>query len=204
MNIADRIQHLRKIKGISQEELAEKVGVSRQAVSKWESEQSIPDIDKVIIMSEFFEVTTDYILKGIEPAPQSNDTRADANIFVIVATALNFIGLAVASAVWYENQMPMALVIGLVFMAMGCLVYGVGLSASVIPTSKAKAKRNFWMINIWLLSFIPLSFVYNVLFAHTSAPYPLLGNPWIAFPIFWLVYIGICLSVVLIQIRRGK
>ncbi len=42
INISDRIQNLRKTKGISQEELADKVGVSRQAVSKWESEQSIP------------------------------------------------------------------------------------------------------------------------------------------------------------------
>ena len=66
MNTADRIQHLRKVKGISQEELADKIGVSRQAVSKWESEQSIPDLDKIIIMSDYFEVTTDYILKGIE------------------------------------------------------------------------------------------------------------------------------------------
>lgn len=48
MNIADRIQNLRKTKGISQEELADKVGVSRQAVSKWESEQSTPDIGKFI------------------------------------------------------------------------------------------------------------------------------------------------------------
>lgn len=45
MNIADRIQHLRKAKGISQEELADQIGVSRQAVSKWESEQSTPDMD---------------------------------------------------------------------------------------------------------------------------------------------------------------
>ena len=67
MNIADRIQYLRKQKGYSQEELADKVGVSRQAVSKWESEQSTPDLEKVIAMSELFEVTTDYILKGIEP-----------------------------------------------------------------------------------------------------------------------------------------
>ena len=67
MNISDRIQSLRKAKGISQEELADKVGVSRQAVSKWESEQSVPDLEKVIIMSEYFDVTTDYILKGIEP-----------------------------------------------------------------------------------------------------------------------------------------
>ena len=67
MNMADRIQYLRKTKGLSQEELADKIGVSRQAVSKWESEQSTPDIEKIIMMSEIFEVTTDYILKGIEP-----------------------------------------------------------------------------------------------------------------------------------------
>ena len=54
MNIADRIQKLRKTKGISQEQLADVVGVSRQAVSKWESEQSIPDLEKVILMSDYF------------------------------------------------------------------------------------------------------------------------------------------------------
>ena len=67
MNVADRIQNLRKIKGISQEQLAEAIGVSRQAVSKWESEQSTPDLEKIILMSDFFDVTTDYLLKGIEP-----------------------------------------------------------------------------------------------------------------------------------------
>ena len=67
MNIADRIQSLRKSKGISQEQLADVVGVSRQAVSKWESEQTIPDLEKIVLMSEYFDVTTDYILKGIEP-----------------------------------------------------------------------------------------------------------------------------------------
>ena len=67
MNVADRIQNLRKIKGISQEQLAEAIGVSRQAVSKWESEQSTPDFEKIVLMSDFFDVTTDYLLKGIEP-----------------------------------------------------------------------------------------------------------------------------------------
>ena len=62
MTMADRIQSLRKTKGISQEELADQIGVSRQAVSKWESEQSNPDLEKVILLSEYFEVTTDYLL----------------------------------------------------------------------------------------------------------------------------------------------
>jgi len=68
MNVADRIQNLRKTKGISQEQLADAIGVSRQAVSKWEGEQSTPDLEKIILMSDFFDVTTDYLLKGIEPA----------------------------------------------------------------------------------------------------------------------------------------
>ena len=56
MNIADRIQHLRKSRGISQEELAEQIGVSRQAVSKWESGQSTPDLEKIILLSDYFDV----------------------------------------------------------------------------------------------------------------------------------------------------
>lgn len=75
MNLADRIQHLRKSNGMSQEELADKVGVSRQAVSKWESGQSTPDLEKIIIMSDLFGVTTDYLLKGIEPVSPSNQTN---------------------------------------------------------------------------------------------------------------------------------
>ena len=59
MNIADRIQQLRKAKGISQEELADRIGVSRQAVSKWESEQSMPDVEKVLLLSDYCEVTTE-------------------------------------------------------------------------------------------------------------------------------------------------
>lgn len=72
MNIADRIQYLRKQKGYSQEQLADKVGVSRQAVSKWESGQSTPDLEKIIAMSDIFGVTTDYILKGTEPVSAAN------------------------------------------------------------------------------------------------------------------------------------
>ena len=72
MNLADRIQYLRKQKHFSQEELADKVGVSRQAVSKWESGQSTPDLEKIVALSDLFEVTTDYILKGIEPAAMAS------------------------------------------------------------------------------------------------------------------------------------
>ncbi len=63
MILADKIIDLRKKMGWSQEELAEQLGVSRQSVSKWESAQSIPDMDKIIRLSEIFSVSTDYLLK---------------------------------------------------------------------------------------------------------------------------------------------
>lgn len=63
MILADKIILLRKRKGWSQEELAEQLGVTRQSVSKWEGAQSVPDIPKIIQMSELFGVTTDYLLK---------------------------------------------------------------------------------------------------------------------------------------------
>lgn len=106
MNMADRIQYLRKTKGISQEELADKVGVSRQAVSKWESEQSVPDLDKVITMSEYFDVTTDYILRGIEPTANKDvkSSELTSKILYLASTAFIAIGLFCAFGGWYEKQ----------------------------------------------------------------------------------------------------
>ena len=63
MILADKIMDLRKKNGWSQEELAEKLDVSRQSISKWESAQSIPDMGRILRLSEVFGVTTDYLLK---------------------------------------------------------------------------------------------------------------------------------------------
>lgn len=63
MILADKIIELRKKNGWSQEELAEKMNVTRQSVSKWEGAQSVPDLDKILLLSQIFGVSTDYLLK---------------------------------------------------------------------------------------------------------------------------------------------
>lgn len=63
MIFADKLIRLRKKNGWSQEELAEKLNVSRQAVSKWESAQTVPELEKLLQLSALFGVTTDYLLK---------------------------------------------------------------------------------------------------------------------------------------------
>ena len=63
MNFGDKIQLQRKKKGMTQEELGEELNVSRQTITKWESNQSFPEIKKIIKLSYFFDVTIDYLLK---------------------------------------------------------------------------------------------------------------------------------------------
>ena len=136
MNMADRIQYLRKAKGISQEELADKVGVSRQAVSKWESEQSTPDLEKVIILSDFFGVTTDYILKGIEPATDKEQKSKEftSQVLYIVSTAFVAIGLFCAFGEWYETQTMEAVWGAMIIQAIGIVGYFI---AKVLSEEKA-------------------------------------------------------------------
>lgn len=77
MILADKLIDLRKKRGWSQEELAEQLGVSRQSVSKWESAQSVPDMERVLQLSELFGVSTDYLLKdSIESLSEPLEDRA--------------------------------------------------------------------------------------------------------------------------------
>ena len=207
MNIADRIQILRKSRGISQEELADKIGVSRQAVSKWESEQSTPDIDKIILLSNYFDVTTDYLLKGIEPTADMPKNENDARIFSAVGTALNFIGLVASIMVWKEEQTPISVAIGLIIMAMGCMCFAIG---QFIGSDKRAASMLFGLINIWILSLIPISCVFNgiqgLIAGHwwTFTPIPQLGNSISAYVMCWVAYffVGIVFDIVIL--KRSK
>ena len=81
MVLADKIIALRKAKGWSQEELAEKLDVTRQSVSKWEGAQSMPDLERIVKMSELFGVCTDYLLKDeLEEAPEAQAADGDGSV----------------------------------------------------------------------------------------------------------------------------
>ena len=80
MILAEKIIALRKKAGWSQEELAYQMGVSRQSVSKWESGSSIPDLERILKLSQVFGVSTDYLLKEeIETAPASIIMESDSD-----------------------------------------------------------------------------------------------------------------------------
>lgn len=151
MILADKIIRLRKKNGWSQEELAEKMQVSRQAVSKWEGAQTIPDLGKILMLGNLFGVTTDYLLKDEmedEEFTEENCTSvrkisiAQANDFlewrklasiriavgtflcVIAAIPLLILGAATEVSAWHISENTAAVV---------------GLSAALIIVSIAVA-----------------------------------------------------------------
>ncbi len=104
MNITKRLVELRKQTGLSQEDFAEKLGLSRQSISKWETGEAIPDVDNLILLSQKYDVSIDYILLGKEhsttEATKSEKTKKKKNRIDYEAL-LWFGAIMIAGALWY-------------------------------------------------------------------------------------------------------
>ena len=198
MNLSDRIQYLRKARGISQEGLADQLGVSRQAVSKWGSEQSMPDLDKIISMSDYFAVTTDYLLKGMEPVVQKEEEqsikhrRIASNI--CYQLSLGFIGLGIILSIILADFLKISILLTpvLIVQGVGLLVWGTGRNLSEVrPSSQVK------LALILFLLFVPLGFLSNILFPLGKIfPYPTSLAASLTFVTFYLI-LGVCISLFL-------
>lgn len=115
MNFPEKLQKLRKERGWSQEELANRITVSRQAVSKWELGTAVPDTDNIVQLSELFGVTTDYLIK--------DNLDCDEDIPAVARTAANVRKLLIA---------------GIVTLVLGVIIIGVLLTLSQVIESYQK------------------------------------------------------------------
>ena len=104
MDLGENLYNLRKNKNLSQEEVAEKLNVTRQTISKWETNESKPDFDKILPICELFNITTEELLIGINTEKKElNETINNKNtdseiikkraIFISIGTFLYFLSL---------------------------------------------------------------------------------------------------------------
>ena len=99
MILAEKIARLRKKNGWSQEDLAEKMNVSRQAVSKWESAQTVPDLEKILTLGNLFGVTTDYLLKDEMESEEFSGTEIPAVRRLTLAETNEYLALRKTASV---------------------------------------------------------------------------------------------------------
>lgn len=213
MNIGDRIQSLRKARGLSQEELAAQIGVSRQAVSKWEAGQSQPDMDKVIALSHLFGVTTDFLLlpetevKSVDPVPiiisvPKAELPQSVRAFWIafgLELAIMVVGLLLALVVFPPQSLAFLCIMVLCFLCFTWISTYVGMAGNEIAESEGKQAATsfscrFWRWSIWIFM-APVCLLLN--FMLDFEPF---GPTWGAGFVLWLV---VCIPVVLISLIKG-
>ena len=159
MILADKIIAERKKNGWSQEELAEKIGVSRQAVSKWEGAQTTPDLQKLLALSEVFGVSSDYLLKDdMEDVEYIQTVMDDESTYrkVTMEEANEFIQIK------KETAPKIALATMLCIMSPVCLILLAGLSElSNFPISEDAAGGIGMIVLLTLITIACAIFMVN-------------------------------------------
>lgn len=199
MGLDERLQELRKSRGLSQEQLAEAAGVSRQAVSKWELGESAPELEKVLALSEFFGVTTDYLLKGSSPAPTPQkkgwNREAIGQVQYVVSAGLMAVGLLTAFGRWYDLQTDSVLWSSMLIQVAGVVWYFAGKIVF-----RQEAPFPIKMIDWALGLFLPCAMAVGFFFARQFRAYP---TGFIQVAAFAALY-GAALLVVYLWLKKAK
>ncbi len=166
MKFGDKLIALRKKKGLSQEELAEKLGVSRQSVSKWESNNTYPETDKIVQICNIFECTMDDLINDNITDVESIERKSKNNINVMVDSFLDFITKTINMFSRMKFTSGFKCVIEMIIIALIMLVLGylfVGFSEGVLsgfyPFEKGMEIFNGIIKSVLMLIWTIISFI---------------------------------------------
>lgn len=195
MNIGEKIYNLRKKKNLSQEELASVLNVSRQTISKWETGESNPDIDKIVPLCNFFEISTDEFLRGKDIVYERKLTKEKRkNKALTLSLCLIIFGIIIILIMLLEETEVNEGIIGSIIMFSITLI-GVLLIYYFVSTPKENKedKKGKIMSKIILLITIIIYFLVSFI--------------WNAWAYSWIIFIiGILIMQVvkLIRLLGGK
>lgn len=209
MNLGQRLLDLRKSKGLSQEEVAELLNVTRQTISKWETDQSTPDFDKILPLCELFEITPDELLTGEKKKVSDNTKNINTeNGYKKVnhIKRARGIGLGILtyfiSIVWIMITIPVMKMNPIVSSAIFILICGIATFIIIYTCMVYKSNiKQYEPINsvekqIKGIFSIITTILYLLISINTNA--------WHITWILWVVYGLICQIIKLIFMLRGE
>ncbi len=198
MNIGERIYELRRKNSMSQEDLAEKMNVSRQSISKWESSQSVPEVERIIQLSNIFNVSTDWILKGENSKKQtSQSNKNNLKSVQTVSTALNYTGFVIGTFILFEKQAVWAVAVPIVFSILSLAIYFAVYSDSENTDEKKQSLNTFIKLNIFIFSFWILLFIPCIIVIRAFSVLSFIPNFLLVPAIILIVtiYLTICIYI---------
>lgn len=179
MKIAERILYLRKNRGLSQEELAEKMNVTRQAVSRWESGTALPDAQNILQLSTIFGVSADYLLNDdyAEAEPRTKNSNMNKKtdtktiffylmILEVMSVLLQFMCMFILQNVFFAF---------LSFVPFAAMLFGFEFAyhknKSEDDENVRLFRRRFYKTTAWLGSYFPIRFIAMIAVRFYPRPY---------------------------------
>lgn len=172
MSIGERLLELRKEKHLSQEEAAEKLNVSRQTISKWETNQSTPDFDKIASICELYEISADELINGKEQvAKETNQNEEDVQRKKAYGIGMGILGYFIA-VVWIMISIPVLKINPIVASAIFLLICGIATfiivyTCMIYKLPKKREEKNMKLVkqinqiisSIFLVIYLLVSFI---------------------------------------------
>lgn len=181
MKLSDKIVGLRKSNGMSQEDLAEELDISRQAISRWESGAAMPDANNILQLSKLFGVTTDYLLnddyQSDNDLPKVKEVQNDnlGQIMIYLVTLEVMILLMQFMTTFILQNVFFAFLSFLPFIAaIGGFEYAYQKKVSSAAEKTKNFRRKFYKISAWLGLYFPIRFVISMLAKLYPRPYSVL------------------------------
>ena len=188
MTFGEKLQALRKSRGWSQEQLAERIAVSRQAVSKWESEAAVPDTENVVELSKLFGVSTDYLLhddytgdadipavKHREEELKKKRNREMAMMVLVAVEALGFFWPLMGALVYNSHLIPL---LGMTVHIITIIGFEAGFRGQMRYSGQAQpdpealdCRRVFYRVSVWLVSLFPITCLTRIFWFFYPRPY---------------------------------
>ena len=207
MTFGQKLSALRRGRGYSLEQLAEAIHVSRQAVSKWESEAAMPDTDNVLQLSRLFGVSTDYLLREDweEDRPLSAGASQGKGVeqeehwplimmLLVAAEAIALFWQLMGSLVYQNHLIPL---LGMTVHILAIVCFEAIFQRHRREDGAREQRRWFYRVSVWLTALFPCSFVLRFFWA--LYPWPASSLVVAASPL--LLYLPLCLAVTLL-LRR--
>ena len=187
MLIGEKLRRLRIARQLSQEQLADKLQVSRQAISKWELGESMPDTENLILLSKFYGVSIDYLLLNELNISSELETKRSRSfpIFIFGMGGL-VIGLILSIVLWCTYQ-------SILMVSIGLIIQIISVTVVLIKQSElsSQLQRLFLMLSVWMI-FPFICFYIGSLMMNF---YPVSRSAMLDFIVEFIFYLVVCTGI---------
>ena len=142
MTIGDRLLKLRRERNLSQEDLANELDVSRQTISKWETNQSMPDFDKIVPLCEYFGITTDELLTGSKDIIETKENNTKAKFAINLSISISLYILSIVAIILFSAYFDAPIIGVCLFFVIIAIATGLIIYSSIMYGKEKKKKEN--------------------------------------------------------------